>query len=354
MQTPGPPGRWGAGGSDADVYLMSWARIWFTLGNQTVYRRPHLSLPPLLFHFSVMFCRSASGPCGKVSGVTRITPVPGRPAWDSAVPGLAGCAGAWWGLRGGGRRGPRGRQWGRGPLIPPLAAGPGDHQTPEPSGSRGRGWARGSVMVAGCEKPRAQGPRARPGLTAGPWGQGGRREAGARGQGGRAGQGRAAPGVHAALSPLLPLWAQPGPPGPQATVPPALGSGPTTHRDTRPLPRWALSPLGPQALAGLRWALRTQAWPSPPGTLPDSAAPDPPPSVTRPGPAPGAPGRRLQGPCPSSPRDSRVAPHGPGLASPASSRPPGPLCLSRLGWRARSAGPERLGLPWPRSPLCSC
>lgn len=81
MQTPGPRGRWGPGGSDADVYLMSWARIWFTLGNQTVYRRPHLPLPPLPFHFPVMFCRSPSGLCGQVRDITPVATCGEGPRW---------------------------------------------------------------------------------------------------------------------------------------------------------------------------------------------------------------------------------------------------------------------------------
>lgn len=119
MQTPGPPGRWGAGGADADVYLMSWAGIWFTLGNQTVYRRPHLCLPLLPFHFSVMFCRSASGPRGRVSGVTRITPCQAGPAWGLGSSGLGpGCGGparGVRGVRGDGEGRPRGRRVGAGP-----------------------------------------------------------------------------------------------------------------------------------------------------------------------------------------------------------------------------------------------
>lgn len=57
---PGPPG---AGSAALGSYLESWARVWFTLRNQTVYSPAHLS--PLCFSsMAVMLCRSLRGPCG--------------------------------------------------------------------------------------------------------------------------------------------------------------------------------------------------------------------------------------------------------------------------------------------------
>lgn len=116
----------GPAGSDADVYLMSWAGIWFTLGKQTVYGTPHLPRPLAPFHFPVMLCRSLSGLCGNARDITRVTPARTAPSGKHISSGLGTgcrCRGCGDTLMDGGNPGPEpgtGPQRGRGSSPSPC------------------------------------------------------------------------------------------------------------------------------------------------------------------------------------------------------------------------------------------